>query len=212
MAETENAQIKATYKTLLEVIIAITAWGAVIFQAYLNKGTIGNLFSYFTILTNLLVAISVTFILVLPHTAIGAFFKKPTVLSAIALYIFIVALVYNTVLRGIVTLNGWDFFVDTLLHVVVPILFITYWFLCVAKGKLQFKQGLSWLVFPFAYLIYSLLRGAVYGWYPYPFLNVLKFGYPKVLLNAVVLIVVFLLSSLALIALDKKLGKKTVAV
>ena len=211
MAETENAQIKATYKTLLEVIIAITAWGAVIFQAYLNKGTIGNLFSYFTILTNLLVAISVTFILVLPHTAIGVFFKKPSVLSAIALYIFIVALVYNTVLRGIVTLNGWDFFVDTLLHVVVPILFIAYWFLCVAKGKLQFKQGLSWLVFPFAYLIYSLLRGAVYGWYPYPFLNVLKFGYPKVLLNAVALIVLFLLSSLALIALDKKLGKETAA-
>lgn len=208
MTDSKNVQARYSYKILLEVIISVTAWIAIIFQAYLTIGSLGNLFSYFTILTNLLIAISVTSILLLPKTSVGAFFRKASVLSAVALYIFIVALVYNTVLRGIVTLNGWNFFVDTLLHVIVPILFIAYWFLFVAKGTLQFKQGLSWLVFPFAYLIYSLTRGAVYGWYPYPFLNVLTFGYPKVIVNAVVLIVVFMLSGLALIALDKKMSKR----
>ncbi len=212
MVSNKNIPVGFSFKIPMEVIIAVNAWTAIIFQAYLTTGSMGNLFSYFTILTNLLIAISVTAILLLPQTFVGAFFKGPAVLSAIALYIFIVALVYNTVLRGIVTLNGWNLFVDTLLHVIVPIFFIAYWFIWVAKGTLQFKQGLSWLFFPFAYLIYSLTRGAFYGWYPYPFLNVLTFGYPKVLLNAVVLIMVFMLSGLALIALDKKLGKRTASV
>ena len=209
MTDNKNVQTGFNYKIPLEVIIALTAWTAIIFQVYLTTGSMGNLFSYFTILTNLLIAVSVTSILLLPKNSAFGFFKKPSVLSAITLYIFIVALVYNTVLRGIVTLNGWNLLVDTLLHVIVPILFIAYWFLYVAKGTLQFKQGLSWLIFPFAYVIYSLIRGAVYGWYPYPFLNVLSFGYLKVILNTVVLIVVFMLSGLAVILLDKKLGKRT---
>ena len=210
---TNNISIQNGFnKNLLAAFIALTAWTAIIFQAYLTTGSLGNLFSYFTILTNLLIAISVTSVFLLPQTSLGNFFKKPSVLSAIALYIFIVALVYNTVLRGIVTLNGWNLFVDTLLHVIVPILYVMYWFLFVQKGTLQFKQGLNWLIFPFAYLVYSLIRGAIYRWYPYPFLNVLTFGYSKVILNAVILIAVFMLSGLALIGLDKKLGKRTASI
>ena len=194
-------------KKISECMIALTAWTAIIFQAYLTTGSFGNLFSYFTILTNLLVAVSVVSILIFPHVGVGRFFKKPSVQTAIALYIFIVALVYNTVLRGIITLNGWNLFTDTLLHVVVPIIYIIYWFVFVQKGTLQFKQGLNWLIFPFAYLVYSLVRGAFYNWYPYPFLNVDESGYSKVILNAIVLIVVFMVSGFALIGLDKRLGK-----
>ena len=98
------------------------------FQAYLTTGSFGNLFSYFTILTNLLIAISITAILFLPKRSIGLFCKKPSVQTAIALYIFIVALVYNTGLRSILTLHGWNLFTDTLLHVIVTLLYIVYWF------------------------------------------------------------------------------------
>ena len=199
------------FKKIWECIIVLTAWTAIVFQAYLTTGSFGNLFSYFTILTNLLIAVSVTAILIFPGTSVGRFFKNPSVQTAIALYIFIVALVYNTVLRGIITLNGWNLFTDTLLHVIVPILYIIYWFVFLEKGTLQYKQCLNWLIFPFAYLVYSLIRGAVYNWYPYPFLNVNEFGYQKVILNSVILIMVFMVSGFALIGLDKKLGKRYAA-
>lgn len=201
-------QSGSRFKKISEFIIALTAWTAIVFQAYLTSGSFDNLFSYFTILTNLLVAVSVTAILIFPDIRVGRFFKKPSVQTAIALYIFIVALVYNTVLRGIITLNGWNLFTDTLLHVIIPILYIIYWFVFVQKGTLQYKQGLNWLIFPFAYLVYSLLRGSVYNWYPYPFLNVSESGYLKVILNSVILIVVFMVSGFALIGLDKRLGKR----
>lgn len=193
--------------TLFLSIIALTAWTAIIFQAYLTTGSFGNLFSYFTILTNLLIAICSTANVVFYKTNKGKFFKSPTVQTAIALYIFIVALVYNTVLRGLITLNGWSIFVDTLLHVVVPVLYLLFWAFFVPKGTLLYRQSFRWLVFPFIYLVYSLVRGSVYHWYPYPFLNVLENGYQQVFLNASVLLLVFLISGLALIKLDKFLGK-----
>lgn len=192
-------------KKILAVIIAVTAWTAIIFQAYLNTGSFGNLFSYFTILTNLLIAISISVILIFPTTSLCRYFNRASVQTGIALYIFIVALVYNTVLRGIVTLNGWNLFVDTLLHVLVPILYVVFWFFFVRKGTLQFKHPINWLIFPFAYLVYSLTRGAFYKWYPYPFLNVSELGFKKVVFNSGILLFVFLISGFALIFLDKRL-------
>ena len=129
--------------SLWEIIIAITAWTAILFQAYLTTGSFGNLFSYFTVLTNLLIAISISSILFLPQKSIGLFCKKLSVQTPIALYIFIAAFVYNTGLRGILTLHGWNFFTDTLLHVVVPLQYIFYWFIFTQKGTLSYKQGLN---------------------------------------------------------------------
>ncbi len=208
MRNNKNEPGNTPVRQLFEIVIFIIAWTAIVFQAYLTTGSLANFFSYFTILSNLLVAISITAVLFFPQTFVCAFFKRPSVLSAITLYIFIVALVYNTVLRGIISLNGWNLFVDTLLHVIVPILFIIYWFLYVPKGVLHWKQGISWIFFPMGYLVYSLIRGAFFGWYPYPFLNVVSFGYPKVFLNITIMIAVFFLSGLALIMLNKVLGRR----
>ena len=121
------------------------------------------------------------------------------------------ALVYNTGLRSILTLHGWNLFTDTLLHVVVPLQYIVYWFIFTQKGTLYYKQGLNWLYFPFAYLLFSLMRGAYYGWYPNPFLNVEELGYTKVIINSVILIAVFLMSGFALIGFDNILGRRKTA-
>ena len=52
------------------------------------------------------------------------------------------------------------------------------------------------------------MRGAYYGWYPYPFLNVHEVGYIEVFINSVILIVVFIISGFALISLDNMLGRR----
>jgi hypothetical protein len=194
-------------KKVLEYIIALVAWFAVLLQAYLTTGSLGNLFSYFTILTNSLVAISITCILFFPNKKPGIFFSKPSVSSAVTLYIFIVALVYNTVLRGIFVLNGLVLFVDTLLHVIVPVLYILYCFLYVPRGVLKWQDGVSWIFFPLLYLIYSLIRGEIINWYPYPFLNVSELGYIKVFINLATMVAVFFVAGLCLIGFNR--GFKT---
>lgn len=201
-------------KDISRIIIAITAWIALILQFYLilqttaetgfsTFKTVTNFFSYFTILTNLLVACCLTYPLVDPSSVPGRFFSSIKVQSAIAVYIFIVGLVYNLILRGITSLKGMAWVADNLLHVAVPVLFISYWFIFTPGKVLQWKNILSWLIFPSVYLIYSLIRGPVADWYPYPFLHVGKLGYEKVTMNALLVLGAFLITGLAIIAYNR---------
>lgn len=195
--------------------IAITAWIAVILQFYLilqTTGTTGfstfktvtNFFSYFTILSNLLVAVCLTTSLISPTSGVGSFFSKWSVQSAIAVYIFIVGLVYNLVLRGLFTLTGLNWIVDNLLHVVVPVLYVLYWFIFTPKKVLQWKNLAPWLIFPALYLLYSLLRGPMADWYPYPFLHAGKIGYGQVTINSVFVLLAFMLTGLGVIAYNRQ--------
>jgi hypothetical protein len=51
-----------------------------------------------------------------------------------------------------------------------------------------------WLLFPAAYLGYSLIRGPLVDWYPYPFLDPAEGGYQEVTMwSGVVLVVILVL-------------------
>lgn len=203
----------------LMIFIAIVAWMALGLQLYIliKNAEVNGLtklqatcrfFSYFTILTNLLVAVSLSFILLKPSTAPGRFFFKPSTITAITLYIFIVGLVYNTILRFIWEPTGLQKLVDEALHVVIPLLFLIYWLLFASKGSLKWIYSLQWLIYPFVYLLYALSIGAFSGFYTYPFINVTELGYSKVLLNAGVLMLVFIAAGLLLIWIDQKMKSK----
>jgi hypothetical protein len=201
------------YMTLL----AIITWVALVLQFYIIlQSTVGysklklstNFFSYFTVLSNLLVALCLTSVLVSPSSRLGLFFSKITVQSALALYIFIVGLVYNLVLRGIVTLTGLDWVVDNILHVVVPVLYVIYWLVFTPKAVLKYKDGIPWVLFPIVYLVYSMIRGSITHWYPYPFLNADVHGYGKVAVNIVVMVAAFFVVGLLLIAVNRTMKQK----
>jgi hypothetical protein len=196
------------------IAIAVVAWFALVLQLYLmltgpavatlgTVNTITNFFSYFTILSNLLVAASLTIFLLSPLSKAGIFFSNIKVESAIALYIFIVGLVYNLILRNIWDPQGWQLVADNLLHLIVPILYVLYWINYTPKKSLQSGDIISWLIFPAIYLIYSLLRGSATGWYPYPFLNADKLGYDKVSLNSSYVLIAFVLFGLLMIAYNR---------
>ena len=204
MPSSNNTSSKKT----TEIALAIIAWFAVLLQLLLLKESIFNFISYFTILSNLLVASSLTLKVLLPQSKIGKYFALVTVQTAIALNIFIVGLVYNTVLRGIWDPKGWQLVADNLLHVVVPFFYVLYWIVFTEKGTLKWKDGIAWTYFPFAYLIYSLVRGHFVGWYPYPFLNVVNVGYTKVFINAGFVLLAFMLFGALLIWIDGVLKKK----
>lgn len=196
--------LKLNAKVLCGAIVAFFAWTAIIFQLYLTEGSVANFFSYFTILSNLLVALCVTISFFFPRTKAGIFFSGISVQTAIALYIIIVALVYNLVLRGIWVVTGWQWIVDNMLHVLNPILYVLFWLIFSSRGKLSIKDGMYWTFFPLGYLIYSLIRGAIVDWYPYPFLNATNIGYGKVFINVAAIIVLFFIAGLLLIFINNK--------
>ena len=73
-------------------------------------------------------------------------------------------------------------------------------------GDSPSSAAVVWLGYPLVYAAYSLIHGAVTGFYPYPFINVSNLGYDKVLINMAVLVLVFLGLGLALIGIDRRMG------
>jgi hypothetical protein len=201
---------------IFAVAIALIAWFALGLQQYILidntpgngltvAGAVGRFFLFFTVLSNLLVAISLTATVLMPGSRMGRFFSGASPKAAIAVYIFIVGLVYNLVLRQTWQPEGWQRVADELLHVAVPVLYIIYWLFIVPKGKLDWKDSLPWLFFPAIYVVYALARGIVEGFYAYPFLDIKVHGAGKVALNCAGLFVVFLVTGLLVIAVDKKM-------
>jgi hypothetical protein len=192
---------------------ALTSSIAVILQFYLiiaNRkddvlSTVVRFFSYFTILSNILVALCFLFLWRKPQKF--AFFSKPVNITAIAVYITIVGIVYNTVLRNLWEPQGLQYYVDELLHSVVPIMFVLYWLVFAPKNKLEWKDAFSFLIYPLIYMAFIGIRGAITKEYPYPFVDVVSLGYEQVFINAGYLFVAFLAFSLAYIAIAKLVEK-----
>lgn len=199
----------------LLIIGVMTGWFALIAQFYISMQNnivpadelIIRYFSYFTILTNILVALCFTSILL--GQVRGSFFTKPDTLTATAVYITVVALIYNLILRFTWEPKGLQLIVDELLHLIVPILFVVYWFLFVPKDSLKWTGTFSWLIYPFIYLMFILFRGAASGFYPYPFVDVAKYGYGTVFVNCFYVLLVFLGLSFLSVWIGGRFKKRT---
>jgi hypothetical protein len=139
----------------------------------------GEYFSYFTILTNLLVAVALT---LHRQGAHPRFFARPSVLGGLGVAIVLVAVAYNLLLRQRWHPQGLARVADETLHVVTPALYVGFWCFVVPKGLLRWADVPRWLLYPLGYLIFALLLGALSGFYPYYFLDVRAQGYPSVFL------------------------------
>lgn len=197
---------------------AILAWTALALQCYLTATlSISNgetlvaglitFFSYFTVLTNLLVAVVLSCSAWAPKAGPGAFLARVTVQSATAVYIAIVAIVYSLLLRHIWNPQGWQKVADVLLHDAIPWLYVAYWVIFVQKSSLMWKHAVWWVTYPAAYFAYTLVRGAALGWYPYPFLDANALGYSRVSINAVLLLAAFLLTGLLVVGIGRWMGQ-----
>mgnify|MGYP000845513279 FL=1 len=194
-------------KRSLSAFIAFLAWMAVVTQYYLmiqNRvesipETTVRFFSFFTILTNSLVAVFFT----LRLTGKRSIPDQPGALTAVTIYITIVGLVYQMVLRQTWEPTGLQKIIDELLHSVIPVLVIVFWCLYENKSALKFSQIPQWLIYPLLYLAYVLIRGSISGFYPYPFINVADIGWQNVIINSAGITVLFLVISAAFVKLGK---------
>jgi fumarate reductase subunit C len=187
---------------------ALLVWFALVLQYFLITHDKGSLWfsetirfiSYFTILSNLLVALSFTALWKDPKT----FFARSPVSTAIAVYIVLVGIGYNLLLRQEWNPQGWQRVADELLHSVIPAFYVFYWFIFVPKINIPWKSIGAWSIYPTLYIAYILMRGAWTGFYPYPFVFVTMLGYRQVLINIGGLLIAFIILSVLFIGISRK--------
>jgi hypothetical protein len=198
-------------RRLVAGAIASLGWTALGLQLYLNLGrniaydlsSVGDVVTYlsfFTVLTNLLIASCRTLAACEPDEE--SFWNWPSVQTALGVYILVVAIVYAAVLEGLWIPQGLEYLTDRFFHALLPMLYIAYWLFFTPKGSLRFADQILWQTYPFVYFIYTLTRGAIIGAYPYPFLDVTRDGYEGVFLNSLMLLALFLTLGSTLILID----------
>jgi hypothetical protein len=163
-----------------------------------------NVFVFFTIQSNLIVG-ATCLLLTIDPTRSSLAFRAWRLTGVVA--ITITGLVYHTVLARLFDLESWALVADNLIHTVVPVLAVLGWLIFGPRGLTSRAVVRLSVLFPIAWLTFTLIRGAFVHFYPYPFVDVEALGYARVLINCVWVAVLYLGLATGADALDRRLGR-----
>ncbi|HLX47539.1 MAG TPA: Pr6Pr family membrane protein [Streptosporangiaceae bacterium] len=179
---------------VLQIVIAVRVSGTPhevttgVLRGSSLAGRIIRVLSFFTIQSNLLSG-AVSAQLALRPGRDGPAWRalRLTALTGIT----VTGIVYSTVLAAIHQPNGTaETVVNLIVHYIVPVMMIVGWLLFGPRPRID-RRTVAWsLLFPVLWLAYTLVRGAIWEWYPYPFLDVATHGYGRVAGNALLVTVV----------------------
>lgn len=188
-----NSRVAAITFRLFFAALSLTAVFVQFFAVTVANGySIFNFFCYFTNLSNIM--ISIVFIVSALRLMSGR--KDPSnsdvaIRGGAVVYIAFVGIVFNTILADgdLGPVIPW---VNVVVHMIVPVAGILDWIIWAPRRRLPFSVALWWMIWPAAYSVFSVVRGAIDGFYPYPFFNpAVSGGYGGVALWCLVLIVAF---------------------
>jgi energy-converting hydrogenase Eha subunit A len=194
---------------------AIVAWAAVLVQMVLsiqNSMARGDsflhatvdYFAYFTVLTNVLVALVLTVPWLAPESPLGKWLARPHMTAMTATAIIIVGLTYHFLLSGSYDPVGIEYATDLGMHYLVPTLFTLYWVLAAPKAGLSYSHLPYFAIYPFGYLAFLVARGAVVSEYPYFFVDVNTLGFAVAARNAMGLVLIYFMIAALLLLITTK--------
>ena len=194
--------MRASIPNIAAVAVALICWAGLAIQfnaTYAGQhdlvATVWVLLRFFTVLTNVAVAIVMT------RVALGGKVSA-FLLGGITIAIILVGVVYMTLLRGLLELSGGALLADTLLHKVSPIAMTLWWLLFAPRARLKYNAPLWWALYPLAYFAYAVARGLNGDKYPYPFMDVGKLGWTQTMINAGGIAMAFIIAGFLLVWLD----------
>lgn len=129
---------------------------------------LGRLISYFTIQSNVLVAVAAVWLAWHPY-ADGAAFRAVRLAGTVG--IAVTGLVHFFLLRPLLDLHGLSHVCDTLLHTVVPLMAVAGWAALGPRPRVDRRAVAIGFAWPLAWLAWTLMIGATTRWFPYPFLD-----------------------------------------
>lgn len=194
--------------TALLLQTALVMGGAAVLDATDPPGLatrLGQLVSYFTIQSNLIVAITATTLALDPDRD-GTYWRSARLAGIVG--ITVTGLVHFFLLRPLLHLEGWNWAADKALHMVVPTLAVATWLAAGPRPRVD-RRAMAWtLAWPIAWLVWTLVVGQLSGWYPYPFLNVAEQGALSVIVVSLGITVLFLGVIGASYAVDRRLAPR----
>jgi hypothetical protein len=172
-------------------VLALAGVATQLYLTITNQHSVINFFSYFTILSNIIAA--AVFIISAVRLGSGYTPNKfdDAIRGASIVYMIFVGIVFSILLRDtdLGDLMPW---INTVHHYIMPVAVIIDWMLQPPKSKISRRTALLWLSFPTIYVAYSLIRGAITDFYPYPFFNPsIQNGYGGVAVYCIVMLVAF---------------------
>lgn len=205
MSSRARAFAPAAFLALAIAVSAFTSLGLqyLVSNAQPDMGdplrTLWALARYFTILTNLLTAVT--------FAAIGLG-RAPADrwVAAVVLAIGLVGVVYHLLLAPSVTLTGLGFWADFGLHTIVPTAAV-FWWLGFGGRKLSLRDLPYWVIWPLVYCGYALVRGGLDGRYPYFFLDLSRHDAGFVVSYVAAISAGFLLAGLVMLAIARLLHR-----
>ncbi len=168
--------VRERWYQYLRIAFGLLTLTAIVYQLYIgvteNDTNLGDFLSFFTIESNLL-----TVVVLLAGAALALQGRETTpgwelFRGAVASYMLTTFIVFAALLSGLPdNLDLTEPWVNFVLHQFMPIVMVLDWAISPPRHQLTIRQALVWMIFPLAYCIYSLIRGPIADWYPYPFLN-----------------------------------------
>jgi hypothetical protein len=163
-----------------------------------------NFFSYFTNLSNLFASV------LLVALSFGAIQRgdSPGARDQLRLMstanMTIVGVMFVALLRD-VDLGALLPWINVVLHYVMPCAIVIDWVIEPPSRRLGSRQLLVALVPPLCYVAYTLVRGSIVDWYPYPFLNPGNVGgYGVVATYALGIAATYVITAYALVTLGNR--------
>jgi len=164
--------------------LTLVAIGVQLEQQIDLDGSVPNFFSFFTIQSNLF-ACGVLVYAALSASGPGSPLRD-TIRGAAVTYMVIVGVVFALLLSGyqeeLQTTKPW---VNTVVHELMPIALVLDWLIDPPDTDLKPNRVFIWAIFPLAYVGYTMLRGEIVDWYPYPFLDPGIDGYGSVVFHSI---------------------------
>lgn len=157
----------AAYRALAATAVIV----AIVYELAEGLGREGvsttDYFSYFTELSNLFAA--AMFLYGSVRVAAERSRTVELLRGAAVVYMLTTGIVYAVLLSGHVPVYPW---VNTVLHRVMPIAVALDWLIDPPRVRLEPVRTIAlWMAFPLAYVVYTLVRGAIVDWYPYFFVS-----------------------------------------
>jgi hypothetical protein len=166
-------RVFAIFRVALALVVFVSVAYQIIDRVSNNVFAPGEYFAYFTIQSMLM---CVVVLAVGGHlawrTARDTRLFTVTRVSVLA-YAVIACLVYNALLRDLPSTPGyvWPVWPNEVLHVWAPILLVLDWIFAPGRHVLRLRAAFWALLYPILWLAFTMIRGALTGWWPYPFLD-----------------------------------------
>lgn len=96
--------------------------------------------------------------------------------GAAALYLVVTGVIFAVLLEGLPSAGTITPWVNAVVHRIMPVVLLLDWLAVPATRPAPWWRPVAWLAYPILYLLYTLIRGAIVSWYPYPFLDPIAAG------------------------------------